>query len=174
VNLAHAGRGAVSHLCGLLLMKSLGVQMTTIAYKGTGPAMTDLLSHQIDVMCDQTTNTSAQIRTGQIKVYAVTTKTRLPTMKDVPTFVESGLPNVQITVWHGLYAPKATPAPVVNRLAGALQAALKDPALTERLGELGAVPARPADATPAALAAWTRSEAARWAPIIKAAAGPPE
>jgi len=174
VNFAHAGRGAVSHLCALLLMKSLGVQMTPVAYKGTGPAMTDLLSHQIDLMCDQTTNTSAQIRGGQVKVYAVTTKTRLASLKDVPTFAESGLPNVELTVWHGLYAPKATPKPVIDRLATALQAALKDPALTQRLAELGAVPAKQTDATPAALQAWMKSEVARWTPIIKAAGGAQE
>jgi tripartite-type tricarboxylate transporter receptor subunit TctC len=174
MNFAHAGRGAASHLCALLLMKSLGVQMTPVAYKGTGPAMTDLLSHQIDLMCDQTTNTSALIRSGQIKVYAVTSKTRLPTMKDVPTFAEAGLPGVEVTVWHGLYAPKGTPRPVVDRLAASLQAALKDPALNQRLTELGAVAAKPAEATPAALLAWTKAEAARWAPIIKAAGGAPE
>jgi tripartite-type tricarboxylate transporter receptor subunit TctC len=172
VTFAHAGRGAVSYLCALLLMKSLGVQMTPVAYKGTGPAMTDLVSHQIDLMCDQTTNTSAQIRTGQIKAYGVTTRTRLAGLKDVPTLAEGGLPNVEITAWHGLYAPKGTPKPVIDRLAMALQAALKDPALNERFAELGAVPAKATDATPAALQAWTKAEAARWAPIIKAAGGP--
>jgi len=114
VNFAHAGRGSVSHLCGLLLMKALNVQMTPVAYKGTGPAMTDLLSHQIDLMCDQTTNTAVLIRSGQIKVYAVTTNARVPSMKDVPTFAESGLPAVALTVWHGLFAPKGTPKPVVG------------------------------------------------------------
>jgi len=174
VTFAHAGRGAVSHLCALLLMKSLGVQMTPVAYKGTGPAMTDLLSHQIDLMCDQTTNTSAQIRGGQVKAYAVTTKTRVASLKDVPTFAESGLPNVELTVWHGLYAPKATPKPIVDRLATSLQAALKDPVLTQRLAELGAAPAKQTDATPAALQAWMKAEVARWRPIIKAAGGAQE
>ena len=171
VTFAHAGRGAVSHLCALLLMKSLGVQMTPVAYKGTAPAMTDLVSHQIDLMCDQTTNTSAQIRTGQIKAYAVTTRTRLANLKDVPTLAEGGLPNVEITAWHGLYAPKGTPKTVIDRLSASLQAALKDPSLNQRLGELGAVPAKASDATPAALQAWTKAEAARWSPIIKAAGG---
>jgi tripartite-type tricarboxylate transporter receptor subunit TctC len=174
VNFAHAGRGAVSHLCALLLMKSLGVQMTPVAYKGTGPAMTDLLSHQIDLMCDQTTNTSTLIRSGQIKAYAVTTKTRLPSLKDVPTFAESGHPNVEITAWHALFAPKGTPKPVVDRLTASLQAALKDPEVTKRLAELGAVPVKESDATPAALQAWMKSEVARWTPIIKAAGGTQE
>jgi len=171
VNFAHAGRGAVSHLCGLLLMKALHVQMTPVAYKGTGPAMTDLLSHQIDLMCDQTTNTVPLIRSGQIKVYAVTTKKRLESLKDVPTFAESGYPSVEITAWHGLFAPKGTPKPVVDRLAAALQAALKDPVFTTRLAELSAVPATQQEATPAALQAWMKSEVARWTPIIKAAGG---
>ena len=174
VTFAHAGRGAVSHLCTLLLMKAMGVQMTPVAYRGTAPAMTDLLSHQIDLMCDQTTNTSVLIRSGQIKAYAVTTKTRLPNMKDVPTLAESGLPGVELTVWNGLFAPKDTPQPIVDRLATALQAAVKDPAVEKRLAELGAVPSKPNEATPAALRAWMKSEVARWTPIIKAAAGPPE
>jgi len=174
VTFAHAGRGAVSHLCTLLLMKAMGVQMTPVAYRGTAPAMTDLLSHQIDLMCDQTTNTSVQIRSGQIKAYAVTTKTRLPSMKDVPTLAESGLPGVELIVWNGLFAPKDTPQPIVDRLATALQAAVKDPAVEKRLAELGAVPSKPDEATPAALRAWMKSEVARWTPIIKAAAGPPE
>jgi putative tricarboxylic transport membrane protein len=169
---AHAGRGAVSHLCALLFMKAIGVQMTPVAYKGTSPAMTDLLSHQIDLMCDQTTNTSALIRAGRIKVFAVTTRTRLPSLKDVPTLSEAGLP-VVLTVWHGLWAPRGTPEPVIARLSGALQTALKDPAVVERLHELGATPARQDEATPAALRAWMQSEIARWTPIIKAAA-PPE
>ena len=174
VTFAHAGRGAVSHLCALLLMKAMGVQMTPVAYRGTGPAMTDLLSHQIDLICDQTTNTSALVRTGQIKAYAVTTRTRLPNLKDVPTLAESGLAGVELTVWNGLYAPKDTPQPIIDRLATALQAALKDPEVDKRLAELGAVPSKPNEATPAALRAWMKSEVARWTPIIKAAAGPPE
>jgi tripartite-type tricarboxylate transporter receptor subunit TctC len=174
VNFAHAGRGAVSHLCGLLLMKALGVQMTPVAYKGTGPAMTDLLSHQIDLMCDQTTNTSVQIRAGQIKAYAVTTKTRLPGFKDVPTFAEAGLPSVELTAWHGLFAPKGTPNAVVERLAKSLQVALKDQKLNDRLTELGAVAAKQNEASPAALQALMKSEVARWTPIIKAAGGTQE
>lgn len=174
VNFAHAGRGAASHLCGLLLMKAIGVQMTPVAYKGTGPAMTDLLSHQIDLMCDQTTNTATLIRSGQIKAYAVTTRARLPGLKDVPTFAESGFPSVQITVWHGLFAPKGIPKPVLDRLTGALQAALKDPTLTSRLAELGALPATQSEATPGALQVWMKTEVARWTPIIKAAGGAAE
>jgi tripartite-type tricarboxylate transporter receptor subunit TctC len=174
VNFAHAGRGAASYLCGLLLMKALGVQMTPVAYKGTGPAMTDLLSYQIDLMCDQTTNTATLIRNGQIKAYAVTTRARLASMKDVPTFAESGLPSVQITVWHGLFAPKGTAQPIIDRLTTALQAALKDSTFTSRLAELSAVPATTIEATPGALQVWMKTEVARWTPIIKAAGGASE
>ncbi len=145
--------------------------MTPVAYKGTGPAMTDLLSHQIDLMCDQTTNTTTQIKSGLIKAYGVTTKTRVPSLGNVPTLAEAGLPGVEITAWHGLYAPKGTPQPVIDRLAASLQAAVKDAAFVARLGDLGATPAKAAEATPAALGALTKAEAARWAPIIKAAGG---
>jgi len=169
VNYSHAGLGAVSHLCGLLLMKATGVEMTAVAYKGTGPAMTDLLSGQIDLMCDQTTNTEAQIKAGNIKVYAVTTRTRLASMKDVPTLAESGLKNFELTAWHGLYAPKGTPAAVVDRLSHSLQKALQDPALVQRFAELDAQAAKASDATPQALAAWQKTERDRWGPIITAA-----
>jgi tripartite-type tricarboxylate transporter receptor subunit TctC len=171
VNFAHAGRGAASNLCGLLLQKAIGVAMTPVAYKGTSPAMTDLLSHHIDLMCDQTTNTTMQIRSGLMKAYGVTTKTRVPSLKDVPTLAEAGLPGVELTVWHGLYAPKGTPKAVIDRLAASLQAAVQDASFAARLAELGATPSKPADATPVALRARTKAEMARWTPIIKAAGG---
>jgi tripartite-type tricarboxylate transporter receptor subunit TctC len=145
--------------------------MTPVAYKGTAPALTDLLSHQIDLMCDQTTNTTAQIRSGLVKAYGVTTKARVPSLKEVPTLAEAGLPGVELTVWHGLYAPKGTPKPVLDRLTTALQAALKDETFTARLADLGATPSKQSDATPAALRAWMQAEVARWTPIIKAAGG---
>jgi tripartite-type tricarboxylate transporter receptor subunit TctC len=164
VNFAHAGRGAASNLCGLLLQKAIGVAMTPVAYKGTSPAMTDLLSHHIDLMCDQTTNTTMQIRSGLMKAYGVTTKTRVPSLKDVPTLAEAGLPGVELTVWHGLYAPKGTPKAVIDRLAASLQAAVQDASFAARLAELGATPSKPADATPVALRARTKAEMARWPP----------
>jgi tripartite-type tricarboxylate transporter receptor subunit TctC len=169
LNYAHAGIGAASHLCGLLLMKAIGTQLTLVAYKGTGPAMTDLVSGQIDLMCDQTTNTFGHIRSGRIKVYAVTTPARLAGMKDVPTLGETGLKGFDLSVWHALYAPRGTPKSVVDRLASALQVALRNPDVAQRLAELGAQPVKPADATPAALQAWLKSETGRWGPIIKAA-----
>src|SRR5690349_16567041 len=112
INLANAGLGAASHLCGLLFQQSLKIDMTTVPYKGTAPAMTDLLGGQVDIMCDQTTNTTKQIQGGTIKAYAVTSPERLDVLKDVPTTIEAGLPAVQVGIWHGLYAPKGTPAEV--------------------------------------------------------------
>jgi tripartite-type tricarboxylate transporter receptor subunit TctC len=174
LNLGHAGIGAASHLCGLLLMRAIGTPMSEVPYKGTGPAMTDLLSGQLDLMCDQTTNTLTQIGTGRIKAYAVTSSTRLPALKDTPTLVEAGLKNFEVTVWHGLYAPRGTPADVVDRTAKALQAALRDPEVLKRLGELSATPPKANEATPAALQAWTKSESARWTQVIKASGVKPE
>jgi tripartite-type tricarboxylate transporter receptor subunit TctC len=168
LNLGHAGIGAASHLCGLLLMRAVA-PMSEVPYKGTGPAMTDLLSGQLDLMCDQTTNTLAQIGTGRIKAYAVTSAQRLPSLKDTPTLAEAGLKYFEVTVWHALYAPKGTPADVLDRTAKALQAALSDPEVLKRLRELGATPVKASDATPAALQAWSKSESTRWTQVIKAA-----
>jgi tripartite-type tricarboxylate transporter receptor subunit TctC len=131
--------------------------------------MNDLLGGQIDLMCDQTTNTTSQIKSGKVKVYAVTTNSRLPTMKDVPTLNEVGLKNFDLSAWHGLWAPKGTPKPVVDQLSKALQVAIKDPSVTQRFADLGAVPVTEADATPSALQARVKGEVERWGPIIKAA-----
>jgi tripartite-type tricarboxylate transporter receptor subunit TctC len=167
VSYANAGVGAASHLCGMLFMSAIQTELTTVAYRGTGPAMNDLLGGQVDVMCDQTTNTTSQIKAGKIKVYAVTTPTRVPSLPDVPTSAEAGLPGLQVGVWHGLYAPKGTPKPVVDRLVAALQAALEDPLVKERFGELGTEPVTKNKATPDALAAHLKAEIEKWRPIIK-------
>lgn len=169
VTLANAGVGAVSHLCGMLLQDALETQMTTVPYKGTGPAMTDLMGSQVDILCDQTTNTTGPIKSGKIKAYAVTTTTRVKTLPDLPTLDESGLKGFEVTAWHGLYAPKGTPAPVVDKLAQALQAALKDPKVVERFADLGTEPVAQARATPAALDSYLQEEIAKWRPIIQAA-----
>lgn len=169
VTVANAGIGAASHLCGMLFMSAIETPLVTVPYKGTGPAMTDLLGGQVDIMCDQTTNTTKQIAGGTIKAYAVTTPNRLDVLPDVPTTVEGGLPAVQVGIWHGLYAPKGTPAEVTERLSKSLQAALKDPNVTARFAELGTAPSADADATPAALKAKLESEITRWKPIIEAA-----
>jgi tripartite-type tricarboxylate transporter receptor subunit TctC len=169
VTLANAGIGAASHLCGMLFMSNIGTQVVTVPYKGTGPAMTDLLGGQVDIMCDQTTNTTKQIQGGTIKAYAVTSAKRLDVLPDVPTTDEGGLAGMQIGIWHGMYAPKGTPAEVTARLAKSLQAALKDPNVAARFAELGTAPASEADATPEALKAKLENEVARWKPIIDAA-----
>jgi len=169
VTVANAGIGAASHLCGMLFMSAIGTPLVTVPYKGTGPAMTDLLGGQVDIMCDQTTNTTKQIQGGTIKAYAVTSPARLDVLKDVPTTEEAGLPGMQIGIWHGIYAPKGTPAEVTDKLSKALQVALKDPNVGARFAELGTIPSSEADATPAALKAKLEGEIARWKPIIEGA-----
>jgi tripartite-type tricarboxylate transporter receptor subunit TctC len=169
VSYANAGIGSASHLCGMLLMSALGTEMTVVPYKGTGPAMNDLLGGQVDLMCDQTTNTTSQIRGGKIKAYGVTTKNRLASLPDVPTLNEAGLPNFEMAVWHGLYAPKGTPKNVVNELSSALQHALKDPAVKERFADLGTEPVAQERATPQALGSHLKAEIEKWNPVIKKA-----
>lgn len=167
VNLANAGLGAASHLCGMLFMSAIQTDFTTIPYKGTGPAMNDLLGGQVDFMCDQTSNTTSQIKAGKIKVYGVTTKSRLAALPQVPTMHEAGLPGFEIVVWQGLYAPKGTPKAVIDTLAKALQSALADPALRKRFDDLGTIPASREQATPTALRNHLKSEIDKWSPIIK-------
>jgi tripartite-type tricarboxylate transporter receptor subunit TctC len=169
VTYANAGIGAASHLCGMLFMSAIDTQVTTVAYKGTGPAMNDLLGGQVDFMCDQTTNTTSQIKAGEIKAYGVTTKARVAALPDVPTVDEGGLSGFEISVWHGLYAPKGTPQPVIDKLVAALQTALKDPTVVQRFGELGTEPVAADRATPDALRSHLKAEIDKWAPIIKAA-----
>jgi tripartite-type tricarboxylate transporter receptor subunit TctC len=169
VNLANAGVGSASHLAGLLFMSAIETDLTTIPYKGTGPAMNDLLGGQVDFMIDQTTNTTSHIQAGKIQVYAVTTPKRLPSLPDVPTMTEAGLPNYKMTVWHAMYAPKGTPKPVIDKLVQSLQEALKDPNLKQRYAELGAEAVSQDRATPEALRAHLKSEIDLWGPIIKKA-----
>jgi len=169
VTYANAGLGSASHLCGMLFMTTIEADLTTVPYKGTGPAMNDLLGGQVDFMCDQTTNTTSQIKAGKIKAYGVTTKTRVPSLSELPTLDEAGLKGFEVAVWHGLYAPKGTPKPIVDRLAKSLQVALKDPTVKQRFHDLGTEPVAEARATPAALKAHLRAEIDRWSPIIKKA-----
>jgi tripartite-type tricarboxylate transporter receptor subunit TctC len=169
VNMANAGLGAASHLCGMLFMSAIQTEFTTIPYKGTGPAMNDLLGGQVDFMCDQTSNTVSQIKAGKIKVYGVTTKTRVSALPDVPTLQEAGLPGFEVSVWQGLYAPKGTPKPIIEKLTWALQTALANPTLAKRFDELGTVPASKQAATPEALRKHLKSEIDKWASIIKKA-----
>jgi len=167
VSLANAGLGAVSHLCGLLFMSQIGVELNTIPYKGTGPAMNDLLGGQVDLLCDQTTQTVQHIRAGTVKIYGVTTPKRLSVLADVPTLDEQGLKGFDVKVWHGMYVAKGTPKPVVDKLVAALQAAMQDPAVKTRLAELSSDIPSPDKLTPAGLETHLRAEIAKWGPVIK-------
>jgi len=171
INLANAGLGAASHLCGLLFQQSLGIDMTTVPYKGTAPAMTDLLGGQVDIMCDQTTNTTQQIEGGKVKAYAVTSTKRLttPALAKLPTLDESGLKGFNVQIWHGLYAPKGTPKAAVDKLNTALRSALKDPEFIKRQEALGAVVVTDARLGGAEHKAFVAAEIAKWGPAIKAA-----
>jgi tripartite-type tricarboxylate transporter receptor subunit TctC len=169
LSMANAGLGAVSHLCGLLFQSAIKTEFQTVPYKGTAPAMTDLLGKQVDFMCDQTTNTSANIKAGKLKVYGITSLKRSNALPNVPTMDEAGLKGFQVGAWHGLWAPKGTPKPVIDKLVAALNQALKDPAFASKMVELGAE-VMPADkATPKALGDQVKSEIAKWGTVIKAA-----
>jgi tripartite-type tricarboxylate transporter receptor subunit TctC len=169
VTYAHAGVGSAAHLCSLLFMDALRIKMTAVSYRGTGPAMTDLLGSVFDLMCDQTTTTTNQIREGKIKGYAVTTRARLAVLPDLPTLDEAGLKGFEVTAWHAMWAPKGLPADVAGKLNAALQSALKDPKVVERLAALGTEPVPMELVTPAALKAHLTAEVAKWGPILKAA-----
>jgi tripartite-type tricarboxylate transporter receptor subunit TctC len=169
VTYANAGVGSASHLCGMLLMSAIKADLTTVPYKGTGPAMNDLLGGQVDFMCDQTTNTTGQIKAGKIKAYAVTTKAPVASLPALPTANAAGLPNFEIAVWHALYGPKGLPKPVADKLQAALQHAVKDPMVKQKLADLGTEPVAANRATPAALDQFLRSEIVKWTRIIKAA-----
>ena len=169
VSYGNAGLGSASHLCGMLFMSAIQTDLVTVPYKGTGPAMNDLLGGQIDLMCDQTTNTTGPIRSGKIKVYGVTTRSRVSTLPEVPTLSESGLPGFEVSVWHALYAPKGTPRLVVDRLVTALREALRDPLVKSRFAELGTEPVAEARVSPDTLRSFLKSEVDRWGPIIRKA-----
>jgi tripartite-type tricarboxylate transporter receptor subunit TctC len=166
---AHAGIGSASHLCGLMFLHAINTQLTAVSYRGTGPAMTDLLGGQFDLMCDQTTTTTTQIKAGKIKAYAATTKQRLPILPDLPTLDESGLKGFEVSAWHAMWAPKGLPPEVGQKLTAALQAAVKDATVRERMATLGVDPVSPEQATPQALAAHLKAEVAKWSPVIDAA-----
>jgi tripartite-type tricarboxylate transporter receptor subunit TctC len=169
ISLVNAGVGSASHLCGMVLMKALDVPMTTVPYKGTAPAMTDLIGGRVDVMCDQSTNTSGQIKSGSIKAYGVTSTKRLGSLPNLPTLAESGLDGFEVSIWHGIWAPKGTPAAAVSKLEAALQTALKDPMVIQRFADLGTEPVPLEQATPAALDSHLKAEIERWKPIVQAA-----
>ena len=171
VNLGNAGLGAASHLCGLLFQSALKIDMTTVPYKGTAPAMNDLMGGQIDLLCDQTTNTTSQIEGKTVKAFAVTTLKRLntPALKALPTLDESGLKGFEVTIWHGVYAPKGTPADVTAKINKALKTALKDPEFIKKQQGLGAVVVTDKRTEPAEHKKFVAAEIAKWGPIIQAA-----
>ncbi|MDN3920341.1 tripartite tricarboxylate transporter substrate-binding protein [Roseateles violae] len=171
VNLAHAGVGSASQLCGLMIQSALKAEMTSVPYKGTGPAMTDLMGGTVDLMCEQATNAVPQIEGGKVRAFAVTSKDRMkhPVLASLPTLAESGLPDFSVTVWHGLYAPKNTPGPVLAKLNEALRGALKDPELIKRQEALGITVVSDARVEPAAHKKFVEAEVARWAKVIQAA-----
>ena len=169
INLANAGLGAVSQLCGMLFMQAIGTEITTIPFSGTGPAMTALLGGQVDVLCDQTTQTIPQIKAQKVRFYGVTTKQRIQALPDAPTLDEQGLKDFEVVVWHGVYAPRGTPREALEKLNTALRAALKDPPVATKLAELGAQIVSESKQTPAGLQEWLKSEIDKWGPIIRKA-----
>ena len=169
VTLANAGIGSASHLCGLLFQSALEADLTTVPYKGTAPAMNDILGGQVDLLCDQTTNTTGQIRSDKVKAYGVTTKTPVASLPALKPLAQQGLKDFEVAVWHGLWAPKGTPKPVVDKLVAALKTALKDEGLKKRLADLGTEPVADAKAAPEALRAHVAAEINKWGPIIKKA-----
>ena len=169
VTLANAGVGAASHLCGLLFMSAIQADLTTVPYKGTAPAINDLLGGQVDILCDQTTNTTSYIKSGRIKAYAVTSKTRVESLKELPPAAEAGLPGFEVTVWHGVYAPKGTPKPVVDKLVAALQAGIADAGFVQKMHDLGSVVVSKDKATPEGLRNHLKAEIDKWTPIIRKA-----
>jgi tripartite-type tricarboxylate transporter receptor subunit TctC len=168
INLANAGLGAVSQLCGLMFERAIGVKLTAVPFQGTAPAMAALLGGQVDLLCDQTTQTIPQIKAGAVKLYGVTTKNRIKALPDAPTLAEQGRKDFEVLVWHGIYAPKGTPKPILEKMNMAVRAALKDPEVVKRMSDLGAEIAPDSKLSPEGLQTWLKSEIDKWGPVIKA------
>ncbi|QSY68166.1 tripartite tricarboxylate transporter substrate binding protein BugD [Bordetella holmesii] len=168
ISLANAGIGAASHLCGVMLADAFGVNLLTIPYKGTAPAMNDLLGKQVDLLCDQTTNTTQQIASGKVKAYAVTSLKRVPTLPDLPTMDESGFKNFEVGIWHGMWVPKDTPKDVQEKLVKSLQAGLADPKFQERMKQLGAT-VLSSEANPKAFDAKVKQQVPQWEKLFSKA-----
>jgi tripartite-type tricarboxylate transporter receptor subunit TctC len=169
INLANAGLGAVSHLCGMLFQQAMGVDLTTVPFSGTAPALNALLGGQVDLLCDQTTQTTQHIKAGTVKLYGVTTKQRIRALPDAPTLTEGGLKDFEVIVWHGIYGPKGTPAAVIEKFGSAVRSALKDPAFAARMADLGAEIVPDSKQTPEGLRTWLQSEINKWGPVIRSA-----
>lgn len=169
ISMANAGVGSASHLCGLLFQSSTKQELTTIPYKGTAPALTDLMGGQVNLMCDQTTNVAGQVKAGALQSFAAMQGKRIDAFKDIPTAAEQGLPGIEVKIWHAMYAPKGTPKPIVDKLSAALQVAVADPAFRTKMAELGAEAVPPARAKPESLRTHVSAEINKWSPVIKAA-----
>lgn len=169
INLANAGLGAVSHLCGMLFQTALGTDLTTVPFQGTAPALNALLGGQVDLLCDQTTQTTQHIKAGTVKLYGVTTRQRIRALPDAPTLSEGGLKDFEVIVWHGVYAPKGTPAAIIEKFGNAMRAAIKDPAFANRMADLGAEITPESKQTPEGLRTWLQSEINKWGPVIRVA-----
>jgi tripartite-type tricarboxylate transporter receptor subunit TctC len=169
LNLGNAGVGSTSHLCSLLLMSALGTPLTQVPYRGSALVLNDLVAGTLDIGCDQSTNTSEQIRAGSIRALAVSTSSRVAALADLPTTQEAGLPAMLMSGWNMVFAHAATPRPVLDRLHGALRAALRDETVVRRMTDLGSPPVAPDRGTPEAARAHWEAEMLRWRPIIEAA-----
>ncbi len=166
VTYANAGIGSASHLCGVLLQQAMGVEVQEVPYDGTGPAMEDLVGGQVDFLCDQTTNTTSQIQSGDVKAYAVTTPERVESLPDLPTTAEAGLPDAEVSVWHGLYVPVETPDEVVEKLTTSLQAALADQSVIDQMADLGTAPVAEDQATPEAHTQKLEEQIETWSEVL--------
>jgi tripartite-type tricarboxylate transporter receptor subunit TctC len=169
VLLGNAGVGSASHLCGLLLMERAGAKLTTVQYRGGGPALIDLMANRLSLWCDPANGPVPYVKDGKLLALAVTTPKRLAALPDVPTADEAGLPGFAVSTWYGLYAPKGTPQAAIDKLVAALRQALRDPIVKERFAALSLEPMDEAQASPEALRAHLVAEVAKWAPIIKKA-----
>lgn len=169
INQAHAGVGSVSHSTGVLFDAQAGVKPTLVTYRGTGPAMNDLMAGQVDFMADQIINVGPQVAGGTVKAYAIATPERAPGLPDVPTMKEAGLPGYEVSAWNAVFAPKGLPADVKAKLVAAVEAALSDPTAAKRLTELGGTIPKANERGPAALQKFVESEVARWTPVLRSA-----
>ena len=165
----NAGAGSASHIAEIYFQNITGTRFTLVPYRGTGPALNDLVAGQIDLILDQASNSMAQVRAGTIKAYAVTAKTRLPSLPEIPTVDEAGAPGLYISVWYGLWVPKGTPKDVIAKLGDAAIAAMADPKVQTRMADFGLEMPPPEQQTAEALGALQKAEIEKWWPIIKAA-----
>jgi tripartite-type tricarboxylate transporter receptor subunit TctC len=164
-----AGAGSGSHIAGLYFENITGIKLQYVPYRGTAPALNDLIAGQIDIIVDQTSNSIAQVRAGTIRAYAVTDDKRVESAPDIPTTDEAGLPGFHMTLWSGLWVPKNTPKDIVTRLNQAVVEALNDPAARKKFQDLGLEIPKPSELSPEALGGWQKAEIAKWWPMIKAA-----